>query len=116
MQSITSLAEQTRKSQMDISPITDADILWAKNLLGLPNNAFTERIGYDHGRDVLCLLESADIAACPGSGKTTILVAKLAVLARKWSSKHRGICVLSHTNVARNEIANRLSGTLTGES
>jgi len=49
-----------------------------------------------------------DIQACPGSGKTTLIAAKLILLARKWDEGLRGICVLSHTNVAKNEIISRL--------
>jgi len=56
------------------------------------------------------LLESGtkDIQAAPGSGKTTLLAAKLLLLAQKWPYANRGICVLSHTNVARDEICDRL--------
>ena len=58
---------------------------------------------------------TVDLSACPGSGKTTLVVAKLAILARKWPHRTRGICVLSHTNVAREEIENRLGGTVVGQ-
>lgn len=63
-------------------------------------------------REILKSSESFDVLACPGSGKTTLLVAKLAVLAKKWRHDRRGICVLSHTNVAREEIERKLSGSL----
>jgi hypothetical protein len=43
-----------------------------------------------------------------------LLVAKLAILARNWKSRTRGICVLSHTNVAREEIEQRLGDTDVG--
>lgn len=49
-----------------------------------------------------------DVQACPGSGKTTLVAAKLILLAKKWDAGARGICVLSHTNVAKNEIISRL--------
>lgn len=49
-----------------------------------------------------------DVQACPGSGKTTLIAAKLIILAKKWSSKYQGICVLTHTNVACDEIRARL--------
>lgn len=49
-----------------------------------------------------------DFQACPGSGKTTLIGAKLAILAKKWTAKHQGICVLTHTNVACDEIKERL--------
>ena len=55
------------------------------------------------------VLVSCDVQACPGSGKTTLLVAKVAVLSSKWRWRDRGVCVLSHTNVARQEIEDRLA-------
>ena len=95
----------------DLSPIpeiTDEDIDWVRNLMGLgvidaPRRAF------------LVARTTLDVSACPGSGKTTLLVAKLAILARKWPHHTKGICVLSHTNVAREEIQRRLGGTVIGQ-
>lgn len=63
---------------------------------------------------VLLAAGSSDVNAAPGSGKTTILAAKLLLLARKWPHDTRGICVLSHTNVAREEIQQRLGATAVG--
>lgn len=63
---------------------------------------------------VLLEMGSRDVQAAPGSGKTTLLAAKLQLLADKWAHPHRGICVLSHTNVARDEISRRLSTSSTG--
>ncbi|MEW6659301.1 MAG: UvrD-helicase domain-containing protein [Thermodesulfobacteriota bacterium] len=60
-------------------------------------------------RTVLRCISNQDIQAGPGSGKTTLLVAKIAVLSSKWSWRDRGICVLSHTNVARQEVQKRLA-------
>lgn len=59
------------------------------------------------------LLESAsrDFNAVPGSGKTSLLAAKLLLLANKWPHAAKGVCILSHTNVAREEIARRLVST-----
>lgn len=54
--------------------------------------------------DALLCCESADFQAAPGSGKTTLLGAKLALIARRWKDTGRGICILTHTNVAREEI------------
>ncbi|HSI48806.1 MAG TPA: UvrD-helicase domain-containing protein [Ideonella sp.] len=65
---------------------------------------------------VLLEMGPRDVQAAPGSGKTTLLAAKLAMLARKWKHPRRGICVLSHTNVARDEIAKRLGATATGSN
>jgi len=65
-------------------------------------------------RSALLENESRDFNAVPGSGKTSLLAAKLLLLAKKWPHTRRGICVLSHTNVARDEIAHRLTGTVEG--
>jgi DNA helicase II / ATP-dependent DNA helicase PcrA len=64
----------------------------------------------------LLLMESADFQAVPGSGKTTLLGAKLALIANKWPHAHRGICILSHTNVAKIEVENRLRSIPGGEA
>lgn len=53
--------------------------------------------------------KSTDIKACPGSGKTTTLLAKLVILANKMPlPANKGICVLTHTNVAIDEIKSKL--------
>ncbi len=58
---------------------------------------------------------TVDLSACPGSGKTMLIVAKLAILAKKWPHRTKGICVLSHTNVAREQIEHRLGRTVVGQ-
>lgn len=64
----------------------------------------------DDAKEVIRCWESKDVAACPGSGKTTVLLAKLKLLADKMPlDRGAGVCVLSHTNVAVNEIKSRLS-------
>ncbi|MDU9034250.1 UvrD-helicase domain-containing protein [Pseudomonas corrugata] len=69
----------------------------------------------DHERRAVLLEnQSRDINAAPGSGKTTVLAAKLLMLSRKWSSSRAGVCVLSHTNVARDEIQHRLGASHDG--
>lgn len=55
-----------------------------------------------------------DVQACPGSGKTTMVAAKLLIIAKKWMSLHQGICVLTHTNVAKKEIIERLQTSIHG--
>lgn len=65
-------------------------------------------------RNALLENGSRDFNAVPGSGKTSLLAAKLLLLAKKWPHSRRGICVLSHTNVARDEIAKRLAGSAEG--
>lgn len=65
-------------------------------------------------RAVLLENQSCDINAAPGSGKTTVLAAKLLMLSRRWTSSRTGVCVLSHTNVARDEIQRRLGASHDG--
>lgn len=91
-----------------VAPITDADVDWVIELMGL--EALDEP-----RRNFLKSMDTLDVAACPGSGKTTLVVAKLAILARHWKSRIQGICVLSHTNAAREEIEKRLGGTEVGQ-
>ncbi len=91
-----------------VDPITDADIDWVIELMGL------EPLD-EPRRDFLKSMDTVDVSACPGSGKTTLVVAKLAILARHWKSRMQGICVLSHTNAAREEIEKRLGGTEVGQ-
>lgn len=65
----------------------------------------------EDARNVICCWHSTDVSACPGSGKTTVLLAKLKLLADRMPFVNgAGICVLSHTNVAVDEIRKRLSG------
>ncbi|WP_445491546.1 UvrD-helicase domain-containing protein [Niallia sp. 03133] len=64
----------------------------------------------DDHRMVIRNLETVDIKACPGSGKTTTLIAKLLILEKKLPFiNNQGICVLTHTNVGVNEIKERSS-------
>lgn len=57
-----------------------------------------------------------DFQAVPGSGKTTLLGAKLALMASRWPHERRGICILTHTNVARDEIESCLRAAPHGEA
>lgn len=59
--------------------------------------------------DIIECDETKDIKACPGSGKTTTLLAKLIILANRMPlENNQGICVLTHTNVAIDEIKSKL--------
>lgn len=91
-----------------IPVITDDDIAWVGDQMHLTLD--------DERKYFLKCQSSIDVAACPGSGKTTLVVAKLAILARKWPYRTKGICVLSHTNVAREEIESRLGTVPNGYS
>lgn len=55
--------------------------------------------------DIIKKNSSCYIQACPGSGKTTALLAKLIILANRMPLPDgKGVCVLTHTNVAIDEI------------
>ncbi|HII01697.1 TPA: ATP-dependent helicase [Methanosarcinaceae archaeon] len=84
--------------------ISDGDIEYAEKKL-LPEGCTFD----SERRTVIKCMESKDIQACPGSGKTTTLLAKLAILAQRMPLQdNKGICVLTHTNVAINEIKGKL--------
>ncbi|WP_052481428.1 UvrD-helicase domain-containing protein [Gilvimarinus agarilyticus] len=103
--------------EVNLPKITDDDIAWVVSILGLPDDAFsTEKDGGARERILKSVGETLDVSACPGSGKTTLLVAKLAILARNWPYRRKGMCVLSHTNVAKEEIEKRLGGTEVGQA
>lgn len=94
--------------------IREEDVAWAAALMGLGPDGFAPVDGDDSRLQAMLRLDTIDFEACPGSGKTTLLVAKLAVLAMRWPHRQQGICVLSHTNAARNEISAKLSNTAAG--
>lgn len=94
--------------------IREQDVAWAAELMGLGPGGFAPVDGDDSRFQAMLRLDTVDFEACPGSGKTTLLVAKLAVLAMRWPYRQQGICVLSHTNAARNEIGSKLSDTAAG--
>lgn len=91
-----------------IPDVTDDDIEWVCALMGLDPFDVPRR-------EFLKCRKTVDLSACPGSGKTTLIVAKLAILAKKWPHRTKGICVLSHTNVAREQIEHRLGRTVVGQ-
>lgn len=94
--------------------IREEDVAWAAALMGLGPDGFAPVDGDNSRFQAMLRLDTVDFEACPGSGKTTLLVAKLAVLAMRWPHRQQGICVLSHTNAARNEIGAKLSNTAAG--
>ena len=86
-----------------IVKITEDDIAYAEKLLLPAGQSFD-----DERRAFIRCMESRDVIACPGSGKTTALLGKLLILARRMSFEGgQGICVLTHTNVAIDEITRR---------
>jgi DNA helicase II / ATP-dependent DNA helicase PcrA len=94
--------------------IREEDVAWAAAMMGLGPNGFAPVDGDDSRLRAMLRLDTVDFEACPGSGKTTLLVAKLAILAMRWPHRQQGICVLSHTNAARNEISSKLSNSAAG--
>ena len=68
--------------------------------------------GYHFSADAKTVIncwDSTEVLACPGSGKTTVLIAKLKLISDQLPfSDGSGVCVLSHTNVAVNELKNKL--------
>jgi len=48
------------------------------------------------------------VRACPGSGKTYSVAARLARLIGEWDKKQRGIATISFTNAAWQEIKQQL--------
>ena len=66
----------------------------------------------DERREFILSLDSRDLVAVPGSGKTTALQAKLYCLSKSLPFDNgAGILVLSHTNAAVEEIKSRLAFT-----
>lgn len=84
--------------------ISEEDISYAESLL-LPEGKFFD----DERRRFIKNLNTIDLQAVPGSGKTTALLAKLVILERKLPfNDGSGILVLSHTNAAINEIKEKI--------
>ena len=84
--------------------ISDEDIRYAEKLL-LPEG---KEFG-DERKNFIRNLNTIDLQAVPGSGKTTALLAKLVILERKLPfSDGSGILVLSHTNAAIDEIKEKI--------
>lgn len=84
--------------------ITDENIGYAEQILLPEGKTFDpER------RDFIKNLDTVDLEAVPGSGKTTALLAKLILLEQQMPLKgSKGVLVLSHTNTAVDEIKNKI--------
>lgn len=88
-----------------MNPITNEEIEYTEKLLLPDGESFNEE-----RRKILRDWSSLNVQACPGSGKTTILLAKLLILAKRMPiDDNRGICVLTHTNVAIDKIKDGLA-------
>lgn len=83
---------------------TDEEIKYAHDIL-IPDKPDFD----DEKQRIIKSDKSELVQACPGSGKTTTLLAKLIILANRMPSKDgKGVCVLTHTNVAIDEIKAKL--------
>ena len=79
---------------------TDEEIRIAHDILLKNNKPFDDTRVNIIKEDSSCYVQ-----ACPGSGKTTALLAKLIILANRLPmADGKGVCVLTHTNVAIDEI------------
>jgi DNA helicase-2/ATP-dependent DNA helicase PcrA len=89
---------------MSVISFTDQDIEYAESILLKAGQKFDEeRVEF------LKDLNTLDLQAVPGSGKTTALLAKLLIFERYMPFKDgSGILVISHTNAAIDEIKNRI--------
>jgi len=84
--------------------ITAEDIKYAEKTLLSEGKVFDEE-----RRLFIRNLNTLDLQAVPGSGKTTALLAKLLILERYMPLKGgRGVLVISHTNAAVDEIKERI--------
>lgn len=86
--------------------LTDADI-------SILEEEYSEELHFNECRRN-AIKQFNDIQACAGSGKTTLLAMKLIILAKKWKSSYKGICVLTHTKAAKKEILDRLQSHPSG--
>ncbi|NBH32693.1 ATP-dependent helicase [Clostridiaceae bacterium] len=90
---------------MSTVEFTDEDVHYAEKIL-LGNKTFdmNEKLPIIKRMDT-----SISVMACPGSGKTTALMGKIIALVNHLPlNDGKGICIITHTNVAINEIKNRL--------
>lgn len=81
--------------------VTDEDIQAVEKFLGIQFN--------EGQKKVIRFWDTVDIQACPGSGKTTTLAAKLIILINKLPQGfQQGVCIITHTNIAVREIKEKL--------
>lgn len=84
--------------------ITNEDVEYAEKILLPANKHFDEE-----RRNFITNLDTIDLQAVPGSGKTTALLAKLIILEKKMPFPDgSGVLILSHTNTAVEEIQSKL--------
>lgn len=89
---------------MCVINISDNDILYAESILLNKGDSFDqERV------DFIKNMQTIDLQAVPGSGKSTALLAKLLIIEKHMPlSDGRGVLVISHTNSAIEELKSRI--------
>src|ERR1035437_4013982 len=89
---------------LQVLGILDNDIPYAEKILLPEGKEFDEE-----RKTFICNLDTIDLQAVPGSGKTTALLAKLLILEKKLPFEDgSGILVISHTNAAIDEIKGKI--------
>lgn len=85
--------------------LSENDIASAEKIL-LGENKFEQK---EKLPIIKCMDKSIDVTACPGSGKTTTLLGKIIAMINHMPLQDgKGVCIITHTNVAINEIKNKL--------
>lgn len=88
--------------------IKDDDIERVEKIF-FPNGGSFKDDNNERHSFIKCIDKRIHLQACPGSGKTTALLAKIYLLSEKMPfENNKGICVLTHTNVAIDIIKKRL--------
>lgn len=84
--------------------ITETEIAYAENLLFSRTGVFDEE-----RKRFIREMNTCDLQAVPGSGKTTVLLAKLLIIEKRLPfADHRAVLVISHTNAAVDEIRHKI--------
>lgn len=98
---------------MSSSQINEADIDRLLARLNKSESDPSRHLVLDEARRA-AILNYADVQACPGSGKTTLVGLKLLLLLENWHDAYSGVCVLTHSNVAIDEIMLRVGRDVAG--
>jgi hypothetical protein len=98
---------------MSLSQISESDIDRLLARLNSGESNPSRLLSLDEPRRS-AIMNYADVQACPGSGKTTLVGLKLMLLLENWHDAYSGICVLTHSNVGIGEIVSRVGSDVAG--
>jgi DNA helicase-2/ATP-dependent DNA helicase PcrA len=102
------MLQSTSHSQQKNTTNHDLDLSAIARILLKPGQTFDDRTG-ERKMFIFSNDRSFDMVACAGSGKTTCLLAKLLLLEKQLPfDGGKGICVLTHTNIALDEIKDKI--------